>query len=693
MFRTTQLLLFVLLLSVAASAQPGPAGDWTGEIAVPGQPLRIEVSLEHTNGAWSGTIAIPVQNLSDFALSGVEVDGQRVSFRMEGIPGTPTFDGALAEDGTRIEGTFSQGGADLGFFLERADAAREAAAAATRDALDGFEEFVRAAMDSLAVPVAAVAIVRDDEVVFMEGFGYRDVDRSLPVTSQTLFAIGSSTKAFTAATLGALVDEGRLEWNDPVIDHLPAFRLADPVATAGMTAVDLLTHRSGLPRHDLLWYATDFDRHELFNRLRHLEPSEPFRSEWQYQNLMYLVAGILTEELTGQTWESAVRERLLAPLGMNSAGFSVVDMQQQPDFARPYGGGRDTIEVMDFKPLDAIGPAGSINASVQEMARWARLQLGDGTLDGTRLLEAGTLRAMHRPVIVVAGQTGLEESPYLMYSLGWFVEPYHGHRMIHHGGNIDGFSALVGFMPDENVGVVVLTNKNASGLPRAVMMTAFDRLLGIEGRDWIQQAAPPVPMTAEQPEPMRVEGTTPSRALADFAGRYEHPGYGLIDVAETGSGLRFDYYAIGGELEHVHYDTFEFTPDQLPIAVRMTFQANAQGRINRLEVPLELTSDPIAFHRAPEERHSDPEYLADFVGTYRGSGLTFTISPRGRDALAVTVAGQGTWTLIPAGDDAFDIAGLSGFHLRFERSNGAVSRLVGTQPGATFTADREGQSE
>lgn len=678
--------LFILSATSVLQAQD-IAGEWSGEISVPGQALSIEVELDRSGDQWTGTIAIPAQNLSDFNLSDVQVDDNRVGFTMAGIPGTPVFAGEVAEDGARIDGTFSQGGAQLPFYLRRTEAARGDSEAATRAALDGFGDFILAAMDSLAVPGAAVAIVRDGEVVFLEGFGLRNVDASLPVTAQTQFAIGSSTKAFTAAALAALIDDGALDWDTEVASLLPSFRLYDPVATAQMNVVDLLTHRSGLPRHDLLWYASTFDRRELFGRLRHLEPSEPFRAQWQYQNLMYLVAGVLAEEISGQSWEDVVRQRLFNPIGMTEAGFSVDQMQRQPNFASPYSGGRRSIESMDFRRIDAIGPAGSINASIQDMARWVQFNLGDGTVDGQRVISTSALRAMHRPHVVITGQTGLEEAPYLMYGLGWFVEPYRGHRMIHHGGNIDGFSALVGFLPDEQIGVVVLTNKNGSPLPRAVMMTAFDRLLEVDGRDWLQRAAPALPDTPDQEASERVEGTAPSRAVADFAGLYEHPGYGEINITQAGAGLRFDYYTVGGEMEHVHYDTFEFTPETLPVGIRITFQANAQGRVSRLEVPLELTSAPLVFERAPDASLTEPDYLRSFVGTYTGSGLTFNLAMRGQQTLTVSIAGQGTWALIPTETDGFDIEGLSGFRLRFEREGGRVVRLIGSQPGATFAAD------
>jgi CubicO group peptidase (beta-lactamase class C family) len=517
---------------------------------------------------------------------------------------------------------------------------------------------------------------------------------------QTLFAIGSATKAFTATTLGILHDDGVLDWETPVVDMLPEFRLHDPFASREMTAVDLLTHRSGLPRHDLLWYVTTLDRDELLERLRYLEPSEPFRAAFQYQNLMYMTAGILAGHLADTTWEAVTRARLLDPLGMDDATFSVAEIQERPDAARPYGGGLDTTRLLDYKPLDAIGPAGSINASVEDMTAWVRLQLGDGTVGGQEIVTGSTLDFIHAPQVVVSGRRPLAEAPYLMYGLGWFVEPFRGRKMIHHGGNIDGFSALVGFMPDEDLGMVVLTNKNGSPLPRILMLTAFDRILeGDDAVDWNQRlleqrdAAEDDNGEEETPaaedDATRVEDTTPSHPLADYAGTYEDPGYGPITVTHADDRLTATYYTVSGTLEHFHYDTFVLTVPQLDsMEVKLTFHTNAEGDIDRLAVPVEMSLDPVTFERVASETLSDPAYLEQFVGSYALRGQTITIALEGAATLTMTVPGQPTYTLVPYKEDGFEIEQLSGFRVLFEQEDGRVVRLLSVQPNGTFAAER-----
>jgi len=232
-----------------------------------------------------------------------------------------------------------QGALALAFALALTANTAEAQQAPLPDRLEGFDSEIEQVMDNWSVPGLAIAIVTDSSVVWSRGFGERNREADAPVTDQTLFAIGSTTKAFTAAGLGILHDEGQLDWKTPVQEYLPRFKLSDEFATEEMTPVDLLTHRSGLPRHDGLWYATDFSQEEIFTRQRHLQPSEPFRSTFQYQNMMYMTAGYLAGQISGMRWEDFTRQRLLDPLGMSRTTFSVDSMQQTGDYARPYGGG------------------------------------------------------------------------------------------------------------------------------------------------------------------------------------------------------------------------------------------------------------------------------------------------------------------------------------------------------------------
>ncbi len=680
---------FVFVAASPLHAQRA-AGDWTGTINIPGNPLAIEVMLHEEAGAWRGTISIPVQNLAGYPLAGVRVAGDSVFFQMDGIPGTPRFRGALMDGDARMAGTFLQGEGRLTFELARAEAARQAEQARAADALAGYDSLVVAAMEEWKVPGAAIALVQGDEVIFEQGFGLRDVAARLPVTPETRFAIGSSTKAFTALTLAIVSDEGKLAWDTPVVEYLPDFRLKDDVATQGMTATDLLTHRSGLPRHDLLWYSTPFSREELYHRLRYLEPSKPFRGAWQYQNLMYMTAGYLAGQRAGTSWEDLVRQRILGPLGMTGASVSMAEMLASDDHATGYGGGRDSMNALPPFTLDAIGPAGSINAGVRDMARWVELQLSDGEVDGTRIVSEGNLKFLHTPQVFVAPQAQ-EASPYLLYAPGWFVEVYRGHRLLHHGGNIDGFSALVGFLPDSDLGFVMLTNKNGTPIPRPLMLAAFDRLLGLEKTDWVAQIRPTAAadsldgVAKADRDARRVPNTTPAHPLADYAGDYAHPAYGTLTIGQQGDGLRVRYYTLDAPLVHWHYDTFEAT-ETVAKGMKLTFRTDADGLVDGVGLRIEPTLDPVVFSR--EAASISPEQLAAYAGQYRLGGVVISIAMRG-ELLTMTVPGQPTYTLVPTPQPhLFDAKELPGYQVRFEREGGKTARIVLLQPNGTFRAER-----
>ncbi len=571
-------------------------------------------------------------------------------------------------------------------------AAQEAPAA---ELLEGLDEFIEGLLEEWEVPGLAIAVVKDGEVIYAEGFGLRDVEQGLPVTPRTLFAIGSTTKAFTVMAMGMLVDEGKLGWDTPVIDYMPDFRLYDEYATDHMTPRDLVCHRSGLPRHDLLWYGSPFNRRELYERLRYLEPSEGFREVWQYQNLMFMTAGYLVGQVAGTSWEEFVRERLFEPLGMSDSNFSVADSQEAADFALPYGESDDELELVPFRNIDAIGPAGSINSNVEEMARWIMLHLNEGMVGETRLVAENTLAEMHMPQMAIRQPARYAETPLSCYSLGWLISPYRGHQLLQHGGGIDGFITSVSFMPFDNVGVVVLTNKSPNPLPQIVTYNVYDRLLGLDPVDWngrireaMEEAEEEEGEGEEEADPNRQADTTPSHPLADYAGEFEHPGYGLMSVTLEDDVLSVYYNGGDVELEHYHYDVFRITSDEFE-DTRITFGMNESGDIETASVPLQEGVSPIVFTRLPEEAMFSREFLEQFVGEYELEEFVVTIEFRGENTLVAIVPGQPTYELEPMRGTQFRLKDLPGFSVEFLLDEeGNVTGAAVTQPNGVFTATR-----
>lgn len=350
--------------------------------------------------------------------------------------------------------------------------------------LKGFPEFVTKIMAEWKVPGMAVAIVKDGKVIFAEGFGLRDVKQDLKVTPHTIFPIGSCSKAFTAAGVGILVDEGKVGWDEPVRTYLPDFKLQGEYASAHITLRDLLSHRTGLPRHDLMWMGGQFDRRELYDRLRYLEMNKELRAVWQYQNLMFMTAGYLVGKVDGSSWEDFMQKRIIDPLGMKETNFSVALTQKAADFSRPYMEVKDKIEQVPYRDITAVGPAGSINSNVLDMAQWVLMNLNKGKFGNKQIVSEASMAQIHSPQMLTPMPIQYDEILYVSYGMGWVIEPYRGHLLLWHNGGIDGFVSQVAFLPRENSGLVILSNLNQNQVPVIVCYNIVDRLLGLNQVDW-----------------------------------------------------------------------------------------------------------------------------------------------------------------------------------------------------------------
>ena len=688
------LLFGIIHLNCSFAQSNDVTGHWEGEIQIPGQPLEIQIDFAHGENRLKGTITIPVQSLKDKTLDQIEVNKDSVEFIIPGIQGNPAFEGRISEDGQMLSGNFMQAGMTFPFELTR----MERGFARAKKALEGFDTLAVKGLKDWLVPGMGIAVVYDDQLVLLEGYGMRDRENELPVTPQTLFAIGSATKAFTSFTMATLVDEGKLDWEKPVCDYLPDFRMHDPVVTRQITPVDLITHRSGLPRHDLLWYGNqDISRNELVHRLRYLPLSTDIRQEFQYNNLMYLTAGYLTEQLTGQTWENAVRERILEPLGMQRSNFSVMISQKDDNYAKGYREEEDQLKVIPFRSINVMGPAGSINSSVEEMSRWMKVQLNGGTYKDKSLLSASLIEKMHQPHMVTNRSSQHKEISDTDYGLGWFIDSYRGHKRVYHGGNIDGFSALVTLFPADDLGIVILTNKNGTSLPSILRNHLADRILDLESIDWYGNALSSMKKGKEiskeaqkKKEATRMEGTNPSHKLENYAGAYLHPGYGEITVEINEDRLGFTYHDIKTPLEHWHYDVFNGMKAEDPVFrdMKLQFLGNLDGYISELHIPMEPRVDPITFVKDPDKRLTDASYLEQFAGQYVIAGDTITVSLAGNQ-LKMKVPGQPQYSLVPALGNQFKLKEYAVIAVSFHMDEeGKPEEMILDQPDGRYNAKR-----
>jgi CubicO group peptidase (beta-lactamase class C family) len=468
--------------------------------------------------------------------------------------------------------------------------------------LNGFDGFVEQVMKDWKAPGIAVAVVKDGKVVYAQGYGYRDVKRGLKVTPDTLFAIGSCSKAFTAAALGILVDEKKLEWDNPVRTYLPELMFYDDYITARIRPRDLVTHQSGLPRHDLVWYGSPLTRKELFERLRYLEPSAPLHAKYQYNNLMFMTAGVLLERIAGQTWEEFVRQRIFEPLGMKTSNTSVVASQKAADFALPYGEENGEIKEIPFRNIDAIGPAGAINSSVNEMTNWLSLQLNKGTFGDKQIISEKSLLETQTPQIVSGGDLKNDESFYSSYAMGWGVSVYRGHPSLAHSGGIDGYTSHIKLLPKDRLGVVVLTN-SSSPASAIIANNALDRMLGLGEAPWAQRAKDDDAKAKEAAakakadnEARRKKDTKPTLALQEYAGQFEHPAYQTLTITRDGQQLKGNLHGLAFTLKHYHYDVFQVADGALG-GGKISFLMNKAGEIDRVSIALEPSVKEIVFTR------------------------------------------------------------------------------------------------
>ncbi|MBE7560559.1 serine hydrolase [bacterium] len=479
---------------------------------------------------------------------------------------------------------------------------------------NGFDAWARRLMCDWDVPGLCLAVLHRDEVVLCKGYGFRNVKKRLPVDPDTIFPICSLTKAFTSALLGMLVDEGRLEWDRPLRAYLPDFQLKDPVATERMTPRDLLCHRCGLPRHEMFWYSDLWHRRELYQRLRYLDPFADFRAVYQYNNLMYMVAGLLIEELAGKTWEEFVTERLFTPLGMTGTTVDIAAARRDPNLVVPYMLYRGSLRAVPIVSIDSIGPAGSINSSLRDMLAWARLHLAHGRHDGRELISRACLEETYRPQTVAPIPNPTTEIPYSTYALGWSVAPYRGVRRLAHSGGIDGISTRMGMLPDHDLAVLVFTNQGGSPLPIILELGIYDRFLGLSPIDWSarqkanrQSAEAKGAQARRRWASERKKGTRPSHPLADYAGDYEHPGYGKISFGVEKGRLVCTFGQFSAPMSHYHYDTFKWEIRLWDTEFwyadwRMTFGADVSGEIASVSVPFEPMTPPIVFTRPTGRR-------------------------------------------------------------------------------------------
>ena len=435
---------------------------------------------------------------------------------------------------------------------------------------EGLDAYITRAMADWKVPGLSVAIVKGDSVVYLKGFGVLELGKPAPVTPNTLFAIGSNTKSMTAAAIGMLVDEGKMRWDDKVTRWLPGFELFDPYVTREITMRDVLSHRSGLgARGDMNWIAAGYDRAELLRRIRFLEPNAGFRTEMGYQNTMFLAAGEAAGAASGIGYDALITTRILQPLSMTRSTVTTRDLPSRTDVSVPHGLRGDAVQAIPRRNLDNIAPAGSVYSSAEEMTHYVKFILGKGTYQGKQLLRPGTLAVMQTPHVAIEMplDTLTASTHFVGYGLGWVLQDYKGRKIAWHNGGIDGNLSEMWTVPEEQLGIIVLTNYDGHQIGPSIVYRILDQFLGGTVRDWnainlkrLEGARTGMAALAKAAE-ARNTATKPSHQLEAYAGTYADSMYGEFKVKVEGGRLTSDYgvSGFGGPLDHWQFDTFQAT--------------------------------------------------------------------------------------------------------------------------------------
>ena len=567
--------------------------------------------------------------------------------------------------------------------------------------LEGFDDYMAKVLKDWNGPGIGAGIVSGDKLVFAKGYGFRDYEKKLPFTPGTVCPIASNTKLFTAIAAGMLVEDGKLTWDKPVRESVPTVRFYNEQLNNAVTLRDMLSHRTGITRHDTIWFKSDFTRKELFERLKYLEPQEPMREAFLYNNLMFAAVGYMIELQSGKTWEQFVRDRILDPLDMKSTGYTIDHMVKQPEHGVGFTERRDSFELYKipyYEDIEGVAPCGAIVSNINDLSHWLIALMNDGKYNGKQVLPADVLKQTIQPAIglpnAAAEQRGYWEVLNAAYGMGRQTAVYRGHLMTFHGGDLPGFHSQISFLPKEHLGVIVfIVGNHTAPLYNLITYNVYERLLGMDETPWIKRmldirlkGKEAGKQARQKAGGDRVPNTKPSHALADYAGDYDNPAYGVMKVGYKDNQLLFDFHKVKMPLMHFHYDRFDTPDDEENGKWSVNFRTNPQGDVE--QAVMSLDEAEAVFTRKPEKL--DPKLLSQLAGSYETpTGTKIQVTYHESSGIAIGSPGAPPLQLTQVKGLRFRSPQFSDVVFEFVMESGQVKALKQTAPGAEFSFPRK----
>ncbi len=562
--------------------------------------------------------------------------------------------------------------------------------------LDGFDQYMAENLKNWNMPGVGVGIVKNGKLAFVKGYGYRDYEKKLPITANTLFQIASNTKLFTAMSVGMLVNEGKLEWDKPIRNYVPSIQFYNNELNSTVTVRDMLSHRTGISRHDMIWYKSNFNRTELFEKLKYLEPTQPLRQGYLYNNLMYAASGHIIDLIEGKKWEAYLQEKIFQPLDMKSTVFNIADMLKQPDYFVPYNEKRDTTilyKIPYLEDTDGMGPAGSIISNITDLSHWVIARMNNGKFNGKQVIPEAVISATLEPAMAYHNASldrGWNEVMNPIYGMGCDVMAYRGHQIVMHGGDLNGIHSQISYMPQDSIGVIVFVIGDRNLSYNGLSFSIYERLLGMSLTPWSERGLKnKIAQKTNNREGRskalvgQAKGTKPSHSLEDYSGDFENKTYGIVNISKKDSQLSFKFNKFSMPLNHFHYDRFDTPNDEEDGYFSLNYQTNPQGEVDRFNVTME-DSGELTFHKKVDTSLSTVETLSKYAGKYKIGNQIIKIMLKDKNRLYVSGVTEADLELLPYKSRIFKVKDFSESNVEFVLENGIVKSLKQKDPSGEY---------